>query len=128
MGFLVGASLIMSGVSAFKAAGAASDAAQTNIDIALVNHELIESGAVDEENNLRRQQQKTIGAMRANFGASGVRLEGSPLEVLAESVAAAETDLETLRHNTRLRLKGARLGAQLDLSRAKSQRTGAFLG
>jgi hypothetical protein len=51
--------------------------------------------------NARRQSieaRKRIGLMRANYGASGVTIEGSPLDVLEESAANAELDKLTILH------------------------------
>jgi len=51
--------------------------------------------------NARRQSveaRKRIGLMRANYGASGVSIEGSPLDVLEESAANAELDRLTILH------------------------------
>jgi len=51
--------------------------------------------------NARRQNieaRKRIGLMRANYGASGVSIEGSPLDVLEESAANAELDRLTILH------------------------------
>lgn len=49
--------------------------------------------------NARRQSieaRKRIGLMRANYGASGVAIEGSALDVLEESAANAELDRLTI--------------------------------
>jgi hypothetical protein len=128
MAFIAAAGLILSAVSSIKAGSAAKNAADANVGISLINQELIEKNAELDEQILRRQQQKTIGSIRASIGASGVRLEGSPLEVLAESVAAAETDIRTLQFNARTRLKGERIGASMEKQRGRDAQTAGIIG
>ncbi|MCK4958887.1 MAG: hypothetical protein KAT00_05795 [Planctomycetes bacterium] len=126
-GLAVG-SLILSGLGIFGGSKAEEEAAERNAEISLFNAELIEAGGVFEERSLRRQQAKQLGNMRASFGASGVTLEGSPLDVLAESAGAAALDILTLNFNTELRAEGARLGAGLSETRASAARVQQFTG
>lgn len=68
--------------------------------------------------NARRQSieaRKRIGLMRANYGASGVAIEGSALDVLEESAANAELDRLTILH-----------GGTLDANRYKAAGKAAF--
>lgn len=56
-----------------------------------------------------RQQvfaRKVRGAMRAAYGAAGVTVEGSPLDVLEESAATAELDRLTIKYRGELRAIG----------------------
>lgn len=41
---------------------------------------------------------KRIGLMRANYGASGVTMDGSPLDVLEDAASTAELDRLTILH------------------------------
>lgn len=50
--------------------------------------------AAEEERRIRRDNQLRLGAAAARRGASGVAIEGSPLEVMAD--AAAEGELRAL--------------------------------
>lgn len=56
---------------------------------------------------------KTLGAMRAAYGAAGVTVEGSPLDILAESAAAAELDKLTIQYQGELTAKGYETNARL---------------
>ena len=67
---------------------------------------------------------KVQGSMRAAYGAAGVTVEGSPLDVLEESAANAELDRLTIKYRGELRAIGYEEGA------AESRREGsdAFTG
>lgn len=54
--------------------------------------------AKEDERKARIYSRKVIGEAQANYGASGVTLEGSPADVLQESAAAAELDALSIRH------------------------------
>ena len=64
---------------------------------------------------LRQQKvaRRTIGAARAAYGAAGVTIEGSPLDVLEESAVNAELDSQTIRYRGELRALGATDAAAL---------------
>lgn len=61
-----------------------------------------------------RAARKTIGAMRAAYGASGVTVDGSALDVLEESVRLAEIDNQTIKYKGELRAIGAESAAALE--------------
>ena len=55
-----------------------------------------------QERLIRRNTKRQLGKIRASVAKSGVRMEGSPLEVLAESAANAEVDALNARYNARI--------------------------
>jgi hypothetical protein len=55
---------------------------------------------------------KQIGRMRAQFGAAGVTMEGSPLDVLEESARTAELDRLTIIQGGRVQARKYQLGGQ----------------
>ncbi len=59
--------------------------------------DLIRKQATEDERRLRVQARREFGGIRAAYGASGVTLEGSPVDVLEDSVATAELDALTIR-------------------------------
>lgn len=70
---------------------------------------------------------RTRGAMRAAYGAAGVTVEGSPLDVLAESAAAAELDKLTTQYQGELTAKGFQADARgLDQEASAEGRAGIF--
>jgi hypothetical protein len=110
-GMKIGASLL--GRKATKEADA------LNEELSLTNQALIKNAGEFEEMLLRRNKQKALGDIRASFGASGVTLEGSPLDVLADSTAMATLDILNSKFNTEMKLRAERINRQLDASRAE---------
>lgn len=54
----------------------------------------------------QRTARRVQGAARAAYGASGVTMEGSPLDVLEDNATQAELDTLTLRYRGELRAQG----------------------
>lgn len=81
------------------------------------------------EANAAAQQRKArvqIGAMRAGYGASGVGLEGSALDVLESSAAMAELDRQNILYGGALRAQGYESTAGLELMRGENAVTGSY--
>jgi len=120
--------------SAFSAAGsyqsgqAAAQAARYNADLADKNAELAIQQGLEEERRSRVIARKTIGIARANYGASGVAMEGSAMDVLAESAAAAERDAITIKNNSYLKADALRAEARMERSRGEAASTAGTLG
>ena len=60
-----------------------------------------------KEKGLREKWSRASGTMRARTAASGVAMEGSALEVLANSAGQAARDLVLARHMTKRNLEAA---------------------
>ena len=125
---LAGGSAGLGAVGAIHQAQAEASAANYNSAVANQNAEQAIAQAAEEERRTRVIARKQIGAARAAYGASGVSLEGSPLDVLGEMAATAEMDALTVRHAGRVRAAGYMNEARLDKFRAKTARTGAYFG
>jgi hypothetical protein len=81
--------------------------------------------------NARRQKidaQKQIGRVRANYGASGVTMEGSPLDVLEESARTAELDRLTILQGGKLRAQQYKARGQDALIGGITSAAGTLLG
>lgn len=72
--------------------------------------------AAREEGEVRRDGQRRLGRQRARFSASGVRLEGTPLQVL--DAMAAETEAEAMDFR-----RAGEVRSQALLDRARSRRS-----
>lgn len=81
---------------------AASRAASYNRGLAQKNAQLTRKQTEMEEARLRQQGAREIGQAVANFGASGVSVTGSALDVLVESARTLEEDALFLRHTGQL--------------------------
>lgn len=81
--------------------------------------------------NARRQSieaRKRIGLMRANYGASGVAIEGSPLDVLEESAANAELDRLTILQGGSIEAGRYRAAGKAAMVRGIGSAAGDLLG
>lgn len=115
-------------VGALQSGAAERAAAEHNAQMSEQEARMIEAQAKEDERRLRIASRKHLGDMRANVGASGVQMEGSVLDVLAESAATAELDAQTIRIQGRERAYAARMGASLSRSEGASASTRALYG
>jgi hypothetical protein len=116
--------LIIAGVSAagaIQSAIASSNAAKFNASIANRNAQLATLNAQEQERRQRRLGRKRLGALRANIGASGVALTGTPLDLLADSAAQEELDALTIRHQGKLKSTSLNLQSGLLKTQAKNE-------
>ena len=118
---------------AVAAVGAISQGQQAK-SAAKYNEKLAENQAVGARQEAaaaadrqQRQSAKTIGSMQATYAASGVGLEGSPLEVLEESARNAELDRLTILWNGEGRAQGYQNTAELERSRGKNAMASGYL-
>lgn len=108
----------------FNAAVAERDAvvAQQNRELALQTSRV-------EQDDLRREQARDRAAVRAAFGASGVDLAGTPLDVLEDLSIGQELDVQRVGTEGQLRAReldfrsaSLRENAQLSRAQARSAR------
>ena len=81
------------------------------------------------EANAAAQQRKarlTQGSMRAGYGAAGVGLEGSPMDVLEQSASMAELDRQNILYGGALKAGGYQATAGLELMRGDAAVTGSY--
>lgn len=111
---------------------AAQDAASAEIEINNLNSRILQSNinqvrrqAMDEERRIRDESSKILGQMRASYGASGVTMEGSPLEVLRESAKNAELDALYTRYAGEDRIRQLELEIAANKRRSESAQKAA---
>lgn len=77
----------------------AKKASEYNASISRQEAELArQSGALDAERQ-RKQTGKIVGTQKTQYGASGVELTGSPLDVMIETAAEGELDARIIEYN-----------------------------
>jgi hypothetical protein len=111
---LVAGSAVTGVVNASNENDLKNQASQYNEALDLANAKLSLQEAAEDERRLRVQNKKDIGQMRANYGASGVTIEGSPLDVLREGASIAELDALTVRHQGDVKAWAYENNARLD--------------
>lgn len=128
---MVATSIIGAGVQAMGAmaqANAQASAAEYNAKVAERNATIAKQNAVQEEATKRRETRKVLGSQAAAVGASGLAMQGSPLDVLGETAAMGELDALTIRYNGDNNTESYRQDAQLERMKAKNARTAGAIG
>jgi hypothetical protein len=72
--------------------------------------------------------ERALAAQRAGFLASGVALEGTPVEVLADMAAENQLDVDAIRHGARIRAGEELAQAWVHRARARTAQVGGTLG
>jgi hypothetical protein len=93
-----------------QAYGGAANVAEYNQKVFEQNAQLIEAAAKQTKETNQRRKRAFLSDMKANVYARGLKLEGSPLLLLAESAAELELDIQNEEFNS-----------LIDASRARSQ-------
>lgn len=109
-----------------SAAGQA--AAGYNAQINMQNAQIARQEAAADEAKLRVSAKKSLGAARANYGASGVQIDASALDVLEESASNAEMDALTVRHKGALKAWSFEANAGLNLLEGNNAKTAGNIG
>ncbi|MDP3939805.1 MAG: hypothetical protein Q8R92_16935 [Deltaproteobacteria bacterium] len=107
-------------ISAISQASSARKASEYNAGIAERDAGIAREQAARDADAQKRGTLRAIGAARAAYGASGITVEGSPLDVLESSAAAAELDRQNILYKGELRAMGYQETAALDRARGKA--------
>ena len=118
----------VSDVGQYQQSQAESKAAEQNAVISQQNAQYAREQAAEDEKRQRIQLQKTLGTMRANVGASGVTMDGTPTDLFAESMAMGEADLLSIRTRGERAAQGYEQEASLYRQRASSAKSSGLLG
>ena len=119
----------MSAVGMLSNASAQSSASNYNAQINQQNAVIAQQQGAAAQAEHDKQARLQIGQMAANYGASGVDSgQGSPLDVLQDSVKTAKLDNLMIGYNYDLRARGFQNSAALDSARASSASTSGLLG
>lgn len=110
------AGILMNGQSQASADKYNASIAEQNSTGAL---EQAQASAIIQQETAKRQ----IGATVAAYGASGIAMEGTPLDVLANSASVAERDRQTVLYKGQLQAAGYQDQAQLDRAAASNALT-----
>lgn len=131
--FIVANATMISAVgAAFSVIGAlnqgqqAKNAAEYNAAIARNNAIAARQQADASAAAQQRKARLQIGSMRAAYGASGITMEGSAMDVLEQSAAMAELDRQNILYSGELRAGGYESTAGLELMRGDNAVTGSY--
>ena len=114
---LLTTAVVGAGMSAFgqyREGMDAGEASRYNADISRQSAEMTEtSGALDAERQ-RKQVSRLVGSQKAKYGASGVELTGSPLDVMIGTATEGELDAQIIEYNTKVKARGYQSQAEYD--------------
>lgn len=119
---------LVSAYGQIKAGNDASDAYNNQAKQADANAAQVEFSAAEESRRLRVIGRRAAGEISGTFGASGVRQEGSVLDVIADSNANVERDVLNVQREGRNRANNLRAEARNSRDAGRSARETAGLG
>lgn len=114
--------------SSIQQGKAAKNAAEYNAAVQRNNAIATRQQLYAQEQERLATQRKQLGTMVADFGESGVTLEGSPLDLIGETVKKQRLDIENARYNSDLQALGFEGEAQLSEMRGESAEKAGQLG
>lgn len=126
-----GASLVSGAVSAYGAyqqGQAQAQAAEYNAQVADRNAALARQQASVEAEDTARAQRRQMGALRAAYGAAGIGLAGSPLDVIEDTAIEQSMDVRRVGYAGELKAIGMEEKAALFRMEADNARTSGTLG
>ena len=123
------------GAADARAAEFNAEVQERNAVIAEQNRQnMVRQSEIDVEEK-RLENKRMRGSIRAAYGASGLEMSGSPLDVLEDTAVEQELDVQRVEHEGRVRsfegsleVLGLKEGAGLSRARARSARTAGVLG
>lgn len=125
--YLAAAGSVVSAVGAVSQGNAADAAGRYNAQLAQQNAVLSRKQAREEERRFRVDTSKRIGAMRAAYGATGVTMDGSPMDVLESSLYTSELDALTIREGGRASAAAYESEATLARLQGRSARRAGYI-
>lgn len=106
-------SSVLGAVGAMQEAGAKAAAAETNANIADYNKQVADRNRVatldaanQEIEAKKRESNRALGSIRAAYGASGLSLGGSPLDVLEDTATEYSLDIAKIRYKGEVKAIG----------------------
>ena len=104
-------------IGAISQSRTASQSSKYNAEIANQNAVASRQQAAANAEAADKEARKRLGAIEANVGASGIAMEGSPLDILKESARTAEMDRLNIIYGGEVRATGYGNTAALESSR-----------
>lgn len=113
---LAAASLIGGGLSAWGQIKEGQEQRQANEYNAQISEQeagVVRQNQVLNEYRQRKQLKQDVGSMTAAVAKSGIEMTGSPLDVIKDSIANAELDIDIGKYNSEVEARGKENDARL---------------
>lgn len=121
------AATAIAAAGAIRQGQAAANAAEYNAELAEQNATASRQQAAANAAASDREARKRLGAIEATVGASGVAMEGSPLDILQESALNAELDRQNILYGGETRSRGYESTATLERYRGDEAETAGYM-
>lgn len=128
LGAVVGlAGAVVSGIGA--AQQAQQQAANHEAEAALKDRqaEVNAETAIYEQDRTRDVVERTLGAQRAGYAANGIALDGSAVDVIADTATEGALDIAAIQWNSDLKTDNLKYEAKIDRMNADGARSSAGL-
>ena len=109
--------------------------ARYNQQVAEMNAQAVENASAYQTQLQREKNQRLLASQKVGYGKAGVTMEGTPLEVMADTAADQEKDIIAQRYNYdiqawRYRSQAGQYGFEADrsMSMASGATTAGYLG
>lgn len=127
LAILAAAGGVLGAYGSLQEGQAAETAGKYNAKVARRNAYLVRQQAEAEAKQVIFTGRKVSGEMRAQYGASGVKMEGSPMDVLEESARLAEQDALNVRYQGELQAKAYEDEANMELYKGSIAKKASYL-
>lgn len=114
--------------AAVKSSQAQADTADFNQKVASQNAAAATQQGLQAQAEQRQDAERKLGAMTANFGASGIDPStGTPTDVMSDATSQATLDNLNIKYNYQLKALGYQNTASLDSSAASNDTSSGYL-
>lgn len=125
---LIAAAATMKAIGSIRQGNAQSAAQEYNAQIADYNAGIVTQQSQENARRQRVANTKALGNIRASVGASGIEMDGSPLDVIEESARTAELDALSIEQQGATQAWGYQNSASLSRMNARNARKGGYWG
>lgn len=119
---------VISAAGSIAQANAQSAAADYNAAVSKRNEIAVTSQTLVAIEDEQKQHRKTLGAMRAAYGANGLEMTGTPLDVMSDTVAEQTYDIEKQKYVGKMKALGYSEQGALSALESKTSKTAGRLG
>ena len=119
---------LMKGFGAYQQGQFQGELGDFNARQSFIDAEIAQRNADAKAKAIRQHGRKLTGAQRTKYAKAGVRLEGTPLEVMAKSIENIELDAIATRQQGRFEAKQHRARGEFAEEMADRERSAGKLG
>lgn len=119
---------VISAIGAMQSANAQAAAADYNKEVALANKKQVHLQTEREIDDRQAADRRQLSSMRAAYGANGLQMDGSPLDVIDDTATEMAYDIAKVKYQGAVQEEGYSREAALAKLEAKSAKKAGFIG